>query len=175
MWSEKTRGKISEEAMKRVLIHHMQHELDTAHWHAFRGQAYQSFCPLIVTKKLSSYVPLVCRFHERVIFLCKELFQGFWGVFFVMNFTRVFSVLSYPQARTTSAQLTYATLFFYSAGGVELLAKQGRIKVVNTLESRLEMMSKQVCRQVDGTFKPRKTCVVYCSVSQFGSKLNSGV
>ena len=31
-----------------------------------------------------------------------------------------------------------------SAGGVELLAKQGRIKVVNTLESRLEMMSRQV-------------------------------
>lgn len=34
----------------------------------------------------------------------------------------------------------------FSAGGVELLAKQGRIKVVNTLESRLEMMSRQVCR-----------------------------
>ena len=32
----------------------------------------------------------------------------------------------------------------FSAGGVELLAKQGRIKVVNTLESRLEMMSRQV-------------------------------
>jgi len=37
-------------------------------------------------------------------------------------------------------------LFCHSAGGVELLAKQGRIKVVNTLESRLEMMSRQVCR-----------------------------
>ena len=35
-------------------------------------------------------------------------------------------------------------VFCCSAGGVELLAKQGRIKVVNTLESRLEMMSKQV-------------------------------
>ena len=35
-------------------------------------------------------------------------------------------------------------LLFFSAGGVELLAKQGRIKVVNTLESRLEMMSRQV-------------------------------
>ena len=35
--------------------------------------------------------------------------------------------------------------YFNSAGGVELLAKQGRIKVVNTLESRLEMMSRQVC------------------------------
>ena len=37
-------------------------------------------------------------------------------------------------------------VFCCSAGGVELLAKQGRIKVVNTLESRLEMMSKQVIR-----------------------------
>lgn len=118
---------------------------------------------------------LVCRFYERVILLCKELFQGFWGVFFVMNFTQVFSVLSCPQAITTSAQLTYATLFFYSAGGVELLAKQGRIKVVNTLESRLEMMSKQVWKQLDGIVKPRKTGVVYCSASQFGSKLNSSV
>ena len=35
--------------------------------------------------------------------------------------------------------------FCFSAGGIELLAKQGRIKVVNTLESRLEMMSRQVC------------------------------
>lgn len=69
----------------------------------------------------------------------------------------------------------YATLFFYSAGGVELLAKQGRIKVVNTLESRLEMMSKQVWKQLDGIVKPRKTGVVYCSASQFGSKLNSSV
>ena len=39
-------------------------------------------------------------------------------------------------------------LFNCSAGGVELLAKQGRIKVVNTLESRLEMMSKQVCNYI---------------------------
>lgn len=42
-------------------------------------------------------------------------------------------------------QLLYLPAFCCSAGGVELLAKQGRIKVVNTLESRLEMMSKQVC------------------------------
>lgn len=37
------------------------------------------------------------------------------------------------------------------AGGVELLAKQGRIKVVNTLESRLEMMSKQMMPEIRQT------------------------
>ncbi|KAJ7337941.1 V-type proton ATPase subunit E [Desmophyllum pertusum] len=37
------------------------------------------------------------------------------------------------------------------AGGVELLAKQGRIKVVNTLESRLEMMSRQMMPEIRET------------------------
>ena len=44
-----------------------------------------------------------------------------------------------------AVHLFYMHLFCHSAGGIELLAKQGRIKVVNTLESRLEMMSRQVC------------------------------
>lgn len=51
-----------------------------------------------------------------------------------------------PPAVVAAAPLFYISLFCHSAGGVELLAKQGRIKVVNTLESRLEMMSRQVCR-----------------------------
>lgn len=51
-----------------------------------------------------------------------------------------------PPAVVAAVPLFYLPLFCHSAGGVELLAKQGRIKVVNTLESRLEMMSKQVCR-----------------------------
>lgn len=37
------------------------------------------------------------------------------------------------------------------AGGIELLAKQGRIKVVNTLESRLEMMSRQMMPEIRET------------------------
>ena len=51
-----------------------------------------------------------------------------------------------PPAVVAAVPLFYLPLFCHSAGGVELLAKQGRIKVVNTLESRLEMMSRQVCR-----------------------------
>ena len=31
--------------------------------------------------------------------------------------------------------------FFYSAGGVELLTRQGKIKVDNTLEARLKMVA----------------------------------
>ena len=35
--------------------------------------------------------------------------------------------------------------FFVSAGGIELTAKGGKIKVANTLEERLELLSRQVC------------------------------
>ncbi len=34
---------------------------------------------------------------------------------------------------------------YFSSGGVELLAQKGKIKVQNTLESRLDMISQQVC------------------------------
>lgn len=57
----------------------------------------------------------------------------------------------------------YIPLFYHSAGGVELLAKQGRIKVVNTLESRLEMMSKQVCRTLSTD--------TFCSFISFTNKI----
>lgn len=38
-------------------------------------------------------------------------------------------------------------LFVCSAGGIELTAQHGRIKINNTLESRLDMISQQVSFQ----------------------------
>ena len=39
-------------------------------------------------------------------------------------------------------------IFCYRSGGVELFCDHGKIKVVNTLEARLEMMSQQVYQKV---------------------------
>ena len=40
--------------------------------------------------------------------------------------------------------LTSAETAVYRTGGVEVLTTDGKIKVVNTMESRLEIMNKQV-------------------------------
>jgi len=39
-------------------------------------------------------------------------------------------------------------LYIFSAGGVELYAQRGRIKVNNTLEARLEMVAEQKLPQI---------------------------
>ena len=43
------------------------------------------------------------------------------------------------------SQLLTVIFRFSSSGGVELVAKDGKIRVVNTLESRLDLLSRQVC------------------------------
>ena len=47
---------------------------------------------------------------------------------------------------------SFNTEFFCSSGGVELIAKDGKIRVVNTLESRLDLLSRQVSFGVGGIF-----------------------
>lgn len=64
------------------------------------------------------------------------------------------AVEEYKKATKKSVELIIDEQTFLGsdcAGGVELLAKQGRIKVVNTLESRLEMMSNQMMPEIRGT------------------------
>ncbi|RMX44574.1 hypothetical protein pdam_00002790 [Pocillopora damicornis] len=64
------------------------------------------------------------------------------------------AVEEYKKATKKSVELSIDEQTFLGsdcAGGVELLAKQGRIKVVNTLESRLEMMSKQMMPEIRET------------------------
>lgn len=64
------------------------------------------------------------------------------------------AVEEYKKATKKSTEVTVDEQSFLAAdcaGGVELLAKQGRIKVVNTLESRLEMMSKQMMPEIRET------------------------
>lgn len=39
-------------------------------------------------------------------------------------------------------------VFFYSTGGIEILAFKGKIKVDNTLEARLNMISQQILPEV---------------------------
>ena len=50
----------------------------------------------------------------------------------------------------------FVFVFHFSAGGIELSAKQGRIKVTNTLESRLCLLSRQV-----GTFSRKVSSINY--------------
>ena len=47
----------------------------------------------------------------------------------------------------------------YSAGGVTLLAMDGKITVVNTLESRLELLAAQVCVPALGLLAWRHWCI----------------
>ena len=39
-------------------------------------------------------------------------------------------------------------LFFYRSGGVEVFAQNGKIKVTNTLESRLNLISQQLLPEI---------------------------
>ena len=48
-----------------------------------------------------------------------------------------------------SVSLANKEIFFCRAGGVELVAQKGKIKVVNTLESRLDLMGEQVTSYPD--------------------------
>ncbi|CAH3142545.1 unnamed protein product [Porites lobata] len=64
------------------------------------------------------------------------------------------AVEEYKKATKKTTEVTVDEQSFLPsdcAGGVELLAKQGRIKVVNTLESRLEMMSRQMMPEIRET------------------------
>lgn len=67
---------------------------------------------------------------------------------------KVAAIEDYKNATKKTTEITVDEQSFLPAdcaGGIELLAKQGRIKVVNTLESRLEMMSRQMMPEIRET------------------------
>lgn len=74
------------------------------------------------------------------------------------------AVEEYKKATKKNTEVTIDEQAFLGsdcAGGVELLAKQGRIKVVNTLESRLEMMSRQMMPEIRETLFGENTRRVF--------------
>jgi ATP synthase (E/31 kDa) subunit len=62
---------------------------------------------------------------------------------------------------------------YFSAGGVELVAQEGKIKVINTLESRLALMSQQVsCHAVvvkNGDNHCMSTMLHWCFIENFSN------
>ncbi|XP_047125778.1 V-type proton ATPase subunit E [Hydra vulgaris] len=64
------------------------------------------------------------------------------------------SLKAYYENTKKSCELSIDMQHFLSpecAGGLELLAKEGRIKVTNTLESRLELLSRQMLPEIRET------------------------